>query len=66
MIRLNIIKLALVIVSFSLASCASDGKSRDRANQKIDWTKMQLIDSAAIDSGVKVIWVNPPQRKLKR
>jgi len=63
MTSLNKIKLVAIVLSLSLVGCASTGESRARANAKIDWTKMQYIDKAALDGNVKVIWVNPPQKK---
>jgi len=65
MTSFNKIKLMVVVATLSLAGCASTGESRARANEKIDWTKMQYIDKAALDGNVKVIWVNPPQKRLK-
>jgi outer membrane murein-binding lipoprotein Lpp len=66
MTNINKIKLSVIIASLSLAGCASKGESRARANDKIDWSKVQHVDAVALDSGVKVIWVNPPYKKPKK
>jgi len=59
----NMVKLVVVTLCLSIVGCASSGEARKRANQKIDWNKMQQIDSIAYATGVRVIWVNPPQKK---
>ncbi len=64
--KLVIERLLIVsAISLALGACSAKGGGRARYNETIDWNKVQRIDAAALTSNVKVIWVNPPQKKNK-
>ena len=57
-------RIALVALSTSvLAGCSTLPEQTGSWRSNLDTAKMQAIEQAATEAGVRVYWINPPQKK---
>ncbi len=68
-VAFNSLKVGALIASLALVGCASAPSGRtalpasDLASKRLDSERIARVESAARQSGTKVVWVNPPRKQ---